>query len=100
MALAARTLVDCGGGEVAVQDGKILALVELPICGLLSQGRIEDVAENVGQMEAAWKQMGCAMPSPFMTMGIMSLACVPVLRITNKGYVNCDTYQFEPLEVD
>jgi adenine deaminase len=40
------------------------------------------------------------MPSPFMTMGIMSLACVPVLRITNKGYVNCDTYQFEPLEVD
>ncbi|MCI1933577.1 MAG: adenine deaminase [Atopobiaceae bacterium] len=100
MALAARTLADCGGGEVAVQDGKILALVELPICGLLSQGRIEDVAENVGQMEAAWKQMGCAMPSPFMTMGIMSLACVPVLRITNKGYVNCDTYQFEPLEVD
>ncbi len=40
------------------------------------------------------------MPSPFMTMGIMSLACVPVLRITNRGYVNCVSYQFQPLEAE
>ena len=100
MALAARTLVACGGGEVAVQDGEILALVELPICGLLSTDRIEKVAEKVKRMEEAWQHMGCTMPSPFMTMGIMSLACVPVLRITNRGYVNCNTYQFEPLETE
>ena len=44
--------------------------------------------------------MGCTMPSPFMTMGITSLACVPELRLTNRGYVNCLSFQMEPLLAD
>ena len=97
MALAARTLVECGGGEVAVADGQVLALVELPVCGLMSTERVEVVAEKVGATRRAWEQMGCTMPSPFMTMGVMSLACVPDLRLTNRGYVNCLTFEMEPL---
>ena len=97
MALAAATLAECGGGEVAVADGKVLALVELPVCGLMSTERVEVVAEKVGAARRAWEQMGCTMPSPFMTMGVMSLACVPELRLTNRGYVNCLTFEMEPL---
>ena len=100
MALAARTLAECGGGEVAVADGKVLALVELPVCGLMSTERVEVVAEKVAGARRAWEQMGCAMPSPFMTMGVMSLACVPELRLTNRGYVNCLTFVMEPLLAD
>ena len=100
MALAARTLAECGGGEVAVADGKVLALVELPVCGLMSTERVETVAEKVGAARRAWKQMGCTMPSPFMTMGVMSLACVPELRLTNRGYVNCLTFEMEDLLVE
>ena len=99
MALAARTLAECGGGEVAVADGQVLALVELPMCGLMSTERVEVVAEKVGAARRAWEQMGCTMPSPFMTMGVMSLACVPELRLTNRGYVNCLTFEMEPLLV-
>ncbi len=97
MALAAATLAECGGGEVAVADGRVLALVELPVCGLMSTERVEVVAEKVARARTAWEQMGCAMPSPFMTMGVMSLACVPELRLTNRGYVNCLTFEMEPL---
>ena len=97
MLLAAQTLEACGGGEVAVEDGKVLALVELPVCGLMSEERVEVVSDKVSRIEEAWQQMGCVLPSPFMTMGVMSLACVPVLRQTNRGYVNCLTYQFEDL---
>ena len=100
MALAARTLAECGGGEVAVADGRVLALVELPVCGLMSTERVEQVAEKVARARAAWAEMGCTMPSPFMTMGVMSLACVPELRLTNRGYVNCLTFEMEPLLVD
>lgn len=100
MALAARTLAECGGGEVAVADGKVLALVELPVCGLMSTERVEVVAEKVAGARRAWEQMGCTMPSPFMTMGVMSLACVPELRLTNRGYVNCLTFEMEPLLAD
>lgn len=97
MALAAQTLVECGGGEVSVMDGKVLALVKLPVCGLMSDQPVEVVADQVAKNDAAWKAMGCTMPSPFMTMGVMSLACVPVLRLTNRGYVNCVTFEKEPL---
>ena len=100
MALAARTLVACGGGEVAVADGQVLALVELPVCGLMSTERVEVVAEKVAGARRAWEQMGCTMPSPFMTMGVMSLACVPELRLTNRGYVNCLTFEMEGLLVE
>ena len=100
MALAARTLAECGGGEVAVADGKVLALVELPVCGLMSTERVEVVAEKVAGARRAWEQMGCTMPSPFMTMGVMSLACVPELRLTNRGYVNCLTFEMESLLAD
>ena len=37
------------------------------------------------------------MPSPFMTLGLLSLACIPDLRLTNRGYVDCRTYEFAPL---
>ena len=97
MALAAKTLAECGGGEVAVADGQVLALVELPVCGLMSTERVEVVAEKVAAARRAWEQMGCSMPSPFMTMGVMSLACVPELRLTNRGYVNCLTFEMEDL---
>lgn len=100
MALAAQTLVECGGGEVAVQDGRVLAKVELPVCGLMSDKDVHTVAAEVAGIEQAWRDMGCKMPSPFMTMGILSLPCVPVLRLTNRGYVNCETFQFEDLLVD
>ena len=100
MALAAKTLVECGGGECAVEDGKILGQVALPICGLMSPRHVEDVAADVEKVEEAWKSMGCTMPSPFMTMGLMSLACIPVLRQTNRGYVNCVSFQTEPLIVE
>lgn len=100
MAIAAQALVDCGGGEVAVADGQVLALVRLPVCGLMSDAHVEQVAAEVARIEQAWAEMGCKMPSPFMTMGILSLPCVPELRLTNRGYVNCVTFEFEDLLVE
>ncbi len=100
MALAAQTLADCGGGEVAVANGKVIALVELPVCGLMSDECAKEVAAKVERIEQAWKDMGSAMESPFMTMGLLSLPCIPTLRQTNRGYVNCGTFEFEDLIAD
>ena len=100
MAIAANALASCGGGEVAVQDGRVLALVELPIAGLMSPKPVEEVAADVAAMERAWEQMGCAMPSPFMTMASMSLACIPELRLTDRGYVDCVAFRSVPLVVE
>ncbi|MGI6754412.1 MAG: adenine deaminase [Atopobiaceae bacterium] len=100
MARAAQVLCECGGGEVAVVDGEVLGLVKLPVLGLMSADAVEEVAEEVRGVEEAWKKMGCTMPSPFMTMGLLSLACIPDLRLTNRGYVDCNEYRFVPIVVE
>lgn len=99
MALAANTLIQCGGGMVAVQDGKVLGLVPLPIAGLMSDSSAQEMSRIVEHLEEAWKQIGCKMPSPFMTMALIALACLPELRLTDRGLVDCTSFQFVPLEV-
>lgn len=97
MALAANTLIQCGGGMVAVQDGKVLGLAELPIAGLMNDRSAEKMAHDVAILEDAWQTIGCSMPSPFMTMALIPLACLPDLRLTNRGLVDCRTFSFVPL---
>ena len=80
-------------------DGEIVAKVALGVCGLMSTGEVSEVASQVLRMQQAWADMGCKMPSPFMTLGLLSLACIPELRLTNRGYVDCTQFKFVPLEV-
>ena len=94
MALAANTLIECGGGLVAVLDGKVLSLVSLPIAGLMSDRPIEEMSASVEKIEQTWAEMGSALPSPFMTMALIPLACLPETRLTNRGLVDCRTFEF------
>lgn len=100
MALAANTLASCGGGLVVVADGKILGLVELPIAGLMNSLDAPTMSEKVHDVEKAWEEIGCTMPSPFMTMALIPLACLPELRLTNRGLVDCMTFELVPLMVE
>ena len=97
MALAANTLIECGGGLCAVADGKLLALVHLPIAGLMNDVSAEQMDGLLKKLGDAWKEMGCTIHSPFMTMAFISLACVPELRLTNRGLVDCRTFRFADL---
>jgi adenine deaminase len=97
MALAANTLIECGGGLCAVADGKVLALVPLPIAGLMNDLPVEEMAVLVSRLSAAWKEMGCVINSPYMTMALIPLACLPELRLTNRGLVDCRTFRFVDL---
>ena len=100
MALAANTLVECGGGMVAVKDGKVLGLVPLPIAGLMSDRPLAEMAEKVEGLDKAWKEIGCDIVSPFMTMALIPLACLPELRLTNRGLVDCTKFELVPLFVE
>ena len=68
--------------------------VELPLAGLMSLKNLEETRLEVNSLENAWKEMGSTLPSPFMTMGILSLACIPNTRLTNRGLVDCNKFQF------
>lgn len=100
MAVAANELIKCGGGLVAVRNGKILGKVELPIAGIMSDKQLLDMDKDVHGLELAWEELGCTLPSPFMTMSIIPLACLPELRLTNRGIVDCRTFTFQKLFVE
>jgi adenine deaminase len=57
----------------------------------------EEMSVMVEKLEASWKQIGCNMGSPFMTMALIPLACLPELRLTNRGLVDCTKFTFVPL---
>ncbi|MGI6129047.1 MAG: adenine deaminase [bacterium] len=97
MAVAGNALVKSGGGMVAVRDGEILALLSLPIAGLMSPEPVEKVDEKVRALEMAFQELGCTLISPFMTMALLPLAVLPELRITNRGLV--DTVNFELVDI-
>lgn len=97
MALAGNTLAEVGGGMVVVKDGKVLALLPLPIAGLMSEECAEKVADLVEKLDEGWKELGCDLVSPFMTMALIALAVLPELRLTNKGLV--DTVNFKIVDL-
>lgn len=99
MAKAGNVLAACGGGMVAVADGQVLSLVELPVAGLMSDRPVTEVAAAVAELEQAWKKLGCTLISPFMTMALLSLPVIPALRITNRGLVDVNNFSMTDLLV-
>lgn len=100
MALAANTLIASGGGLVTVNNGKVLAHVPLPIAGLMDDKTAEEMSELVEKLEQSWTIIGCKMPSPFMTMALIPLACLPELRLTNRGLVDSNNFKFVDLVIN
>jgi adenine deaminase len=58
--LAVNRLGEVGGGVVLFSKGKELALVEMPIAGLMSDERAEIVAAKAEKLTEAMRKMGCS----------------------------------------
>ena len=101
MERAAARVVELDGGMVAVDDDGVLAEVPLPVAGLMSDQPLSTVASQVSDLEAAWRELGCDLDSPFMTMSLVALAVIPELRLTNRGLVDTVNFEFvDPVDAD
>jgi adenine deaminase len=93
MAQAANRLAEVGGGVVLVSEGKELALVEMPIAGLMSDQRAEIVAEKAARLTAAMREMGCTLNNAYMQHSLLALVVIPELRISDLGLVDVRTFE-------
>ena len=93
MATAANILRKVGGGAVVVSKGRTLALVELPIAGLMSDERAEIVAVKAGQLVDAMKACGCTLNNAYMQHSLLALVVIPELRISEIGLVDVRTFE-------
>jgi len=97
MAVAANELAKCGGGQVVVQDGKVIGLVELQIAGLMSNERADAVAQKATTVLDGFKLCGSELNNPNMQLSLLALVVIPELRISDKGLV--DVTQFDFIDV-
>ncbi|MCX5519720.1 amidohydrolase family protein [Kaistia defluvii] len=85
MKLALETVAATQGGVCVVADGKVLAKIDLPIAGLLSDKRVTEVAEETKALKIEWEKAGCSIP--YMGFNLIPLSVIPEIRITDKGLV-------------
>lgn len=97
MALAANRLGAVGGGVTVWRDGKEIALVELPIAGLMSDRPAIEVAAKADHMVAAMAECGCTLNNAYMQHSLLALVVIPELRISDLGLV--DVTKFELTEL-
>lgn len=100
MALAANRLADINGGVVVYKDGQEIALVELPIAGLMSNERAEIVADKARKMVQAFAECGSDLNNTYMQLSLLALAVIPELRISDLGLVDVTQFKLVPLFVE
>ncbi|MEP5728601.1 MAG: adenine deaminase [Sulfitobacter sp.] len=94
MALAANRLRSVGGGITIFKDGKELALIDLPIAGLMSDSPAAEVAAATERMMQAMRDCGCTLNNAYMQHSLLALVVIPELRISDLGLVDVRTFEF------
>ena len=94
IAVAVNAIKDSKGGIAVVENGKIKALLELPIAGLMSDGPLTTVNEKLENAKSSAYELGADKSiDPFMTLSFLSLPVIPSLRITTKGVFNAENWK-------
>lgn len=97
MAAAGNELARVGGGQVVVQEGRVIGLVELPIAGLMSDERAEVVAEKAERLLDGFRGCGCDLNNANMQLSLLSLVVIPELRLSDRGLVDVTRFEIIPV---
>jgi adenine deaminase len=97
MAEAANRLAEVRGGVCVYKDGHELALIELPIAGLMSDEPAETVAAKASRMVEAMAKCGCTLNNAYMQHSLLALVVIPEPRISDLGIVDVGRFEFVDL---
>lgn len=93
MKVAIDSLIKSGGGFSVVQNGKVLAKLELPVAGILSTESPLIIKNKLLKLRKMSKKIGCELDEPFLQLAFLSLPVIPTLKITDKGLVDVDQFK-------
>lgn len=94
IAIAVNAIKDSKGGIAVVENGKIKALLELLIAGLMSDEPLTTVNEKLENAKLSAYELGADKSiDPFMTLSFLSLPVIPSLRITTKGVFDAENWK-------
>jgi adenine deaminase len=100
MYAAAREVEGMKGGLAIACDGEITARLSLPIAGLMSDRPLAEIGRGWEDIRYEAQQLGCQLREPFMHLSFLALPVIPELKMTDRGLVDVNKFDFLPLFVD
>lgn len=93
MAIAANAVIAAGGGMAVASNGKLDAVLPLPLCGLVSDQSLEAVAANFAEIRAATDTIVDWQPPYLVFKAIFgaTLACNAGPHQTDRGIADVET---------
>ena len=88
MATAVNRVAALGGGQVIVRHGQIEAEVAYPVCGLLSDLPLHELADQKRALNQVAREMGTEIAIPFMFLSFICLAAIPDYAVTDCGFID------------
>ncbi|TVY08642.1 adenine deaminase C-terminal domain-containing protein [Paenibacillus cremeus] len=88
MQLAANLVIRNQGGFAVVHQGQVLANLQLPVGGILTEAPLEQAAEEVQRLTDAMRSLGYNHYNPIMSISTHSLPVSPALKITDFGLID------------
>ncbi|MBB3174159.1 adenine deaminase [Endobacter medicaginis] len=96
MAQAANALIASGGGMAAVDADGAAEVLEMEVCGVLSEAPPHVIAERFARLRAASDAIATGLPIPLVKLAIgASLACNPGPHVTDLGITDGMTGRIE-----
>jgi adenine deaminase len=91
MAVAMNHLAEIGGGKIVVVEGEVVALVELPLLGLLSADPLNETIAKFDRALSEITRLGCTLRNPFSQLEFC-FACGEIgdLRLSDEGLLHVD----------
>jgi adenine deaminase len=99
MVSAIHALENSGGGLVAVKDKRTLAILELPVAGLMADQSAEKISMKLDLLHSAARKLGCSLESPYMVLAFLALPVIPKLKLTDKGLVDVEQFRIVDVKV-
>jgi adenine deaminase len=86
-----------GGGLAAAAGGRVSASLTLPLAGLMTTAGAAETAAAERGLKRAAAELGCRAENPFMALSFLALPVIPNLKLTDRGLVDVNLFDFVPL---
>jgi len=88
MAVAVNRLAEIGGGQIVVNNGKVIYEIAYPILGLFTDLDAWTLSDEKKKLIKAAHDQGCTIHIPFMFLSFICLAAIPTYAVTDHGFID------------
>jgi adenine deaminase len=91
MAMASNRIFELRGGIAVCAQGKVHAELPLPVGGILSNLKLEEVARRLNTIQGKAGELGFRYVDAALTLATLTTAAIPFLRLSEDGLVDVKT---------